>query len=249
MNIEQPVSSHTRLSTLDVRTRLIGIVLFSAVTASLQTRFALGAALVFSLALAAAARTPWKYLYQRLIIVNLFVAFLWLFLPWSIPGEEMFRLGRLQVSRQGVEYTLMLTVRSNALVLALIAFMSSASIASITRAMSLLHMPDKIAYLFFFTYRYIGEISNEHARLLNAMQVRCFLPRTSLHTYRSYACLVGMLLVKSYERAQRVRMAMLLRGFNGRFPCLDTGRISRIDVLSLSVLCLFLAGVLYADRP
>ena len=72
--------------------------------------------------------------------------------------------------------------------------------------------------------------------------------RDSLHTYRSYACLVGMLLVKSFDRARRVRMAMLLRGFDGRFPCLDAGRISKLDLISLGVLCLILLGVLYADR-
>lgn len=248
MGVELPVSPRAPLSALDVRIRLICVILFSLVAATLQTPGALGAATVFSLALVAAARVPVKHLLQRLMVVNLFIAFLWLFLPWSMPGEELFRLGPVQVSGAGVGYALAITVRSNILVLAIIAFMSTASITSITRAMGLLRVPDKITYLFFFTYRYIGEISSERTRLVNAMRVRCFVPTTSLHTYRSYACLVGMLLVKSFDRARRVRMAMLLRGFDGRFPCLDAGRISKLDLISLGVLCLILLGVLYADR-
>ncbi|HPL87488.1 MAG TPA: hypothetical protein PLC21_09625, partial [Deltaproteobacteria bacterium] len=93
MGVELPVSPRAPLSVLDVRIRLICVILFSLVAATLQTPGALGAATVFSLALVAAARVPVKHLLQRLMVVNLFIAFLWLFLPCSMPGEELFRLG------------------------------------------------------------------------------------------------------------------------------------------------------------
>lgn len=221
--------------------------MFSAVVACLQTLAALWISLGFSLVLLAASRPPLQDLGKRLLVVNLFIAFLWLFLPWSMPGKELFHAGPLTVSSQGAKYALMLTVRSNALVIALIAFMATTSIASTTHAMNALRIPVKITCLFFFTYRYIQDISSEYSRLTNAMRMRCFLPRTDLHTYRSYAYLVGMLLVNSYDRALRVRMAMVCRGFSGRYPCLDRGRISGLDVLALFVLCVILAGILYAD--
>ena len=52
---------------------------------------------------------------------------------------------------------------------------------------------------------------------MNAIKIRGFQPGTNMHTYRTYAYLLGMLLVKSYHRAERVRAAMLCRGFEGRF--------------------------------
>lgn len=235
------------MSALDPRVKLIGVIAFSVVTASLETLPALAAALVLSLGLVALARMRLRDFLMRLAVVNLFIVFLWLFLPWSMSGERLFSLGPLQISDQGVSYSLLLTVRSNALVIALMALMSSTSIVAITHAMSSLRVPDKLAALFFFTYRYIQEISGEYTRLSNAMKVRCFVPGTGLHTYRSYAWLVGMLLVNSYERACRVRTAMVLRGFNGRFACLEPGRITGLDMACLGLLLAILAGLLYAD--
>jgi cobalt/nickel transport system permease protein len=54
------------------------------------------------------------------------------------------------------------------------------------------------------------------------MKIRGFRPRTRLHTYRSYAYLVGMLFVRAAARADRVHQAMRCRGFNGRFHSLAT---------------------------
>ncbi|MCK5544055.1 MAG: cobalt ECF transporter T component CbiQ, partial [Desulfobulbaceae bacterium] len=77
--------------------------------------------------------------------------------------------------------------------------------------------PPKLCFLILFLYRYIFVISAEYNRLARAARIRCFKPRTNLHTYKTYAHLFAMTLVKSWNRSQRVREAMLLRGFNGRF--------------------------------
>jgi len=182
-----------------------------------------------------------------MLLFNLFLLLLWLLVPWGIPGERVLTIGPVIVTREGVAYMVALTLRSNAIMFALIAFMASTSITAMTHAMTALRVPDKITYLFFLTYRYIGDIYSEYTRLVNAMRVRCFRPASTLHTYRTYAYLVGMLLVNSFERAQRVRSAMLCRGFNGRFPRIENDRFSRVDILSLVVLCLVLTGIVYAD--
>ncbi|MFY9396848.1 MAG: CbiQ family ECF transporter T component, partial [Desulfomonilia bacterium] len=144
MDIELSASSRTPMSALDPRVKLIGVIAFSVVTASLETLPALAAALVLSLGLVALARMRLRDFLMRLAVVNLFIVFLWLFLPWSMSGERLFSLGPLQISDQGVSYSLLLTVRSNALVIALMALMSPTSIVAITHAMSSLRVPDKL---------------------------------------------------------------------------------------------------------
>ncbi|MCI5159827.1 MAG: cobalt ECF transporter T component CbiQ, partial [Candidatus Electrothrix sp. AUS1_2] len=55
-----------------------------------------------------------------------------------------------------------------------------------------------------------------------------------------YSYMLGMMLVRSWNRGNRVQQAMELRGFSGRFYTLnDTGAIRKSDVL-LS------AGLLFA---
>jgi len=84
---------------------------------------------------------------------------------------------------------------------------------------ALLHLrvPDKLAHLFLFTIRYMDLVHHEYGRLRQAMRVRCFRPRANRHTYRSVGHLVGMLLVRSFDRSERVLAAMKCRGFRGRF--------------------------------
>jgi len=247
MNIDQATASSSPLYSLDPRTRLLGVVIFSVVVAFVRTSDALLFSLGLSVVFVILSQIRPMILFARMFIVNLFIAFLWFFIPWGIPGEKIFEIGSLTVSRQGIEYMVALTLRSNAIMLALAAFMASTSITAMTHAMSALKVPDKITCLFFLTYRYIGDIYSEYTRLVNAMKVRCFRPASNFHTYRSQAYLVGMLLVNSYERAQRVRSAMICRGFNGRFPSLKEMRISRLDIFCLVVLMLVLAGIIYVD--
>ena len=63
---------------------------------------------------------------------------------------------------------------------------------------------DKLVHLFFFTFRYFQVIHQEYLRLRAAMRIRCFQPGTNGHTYRMLAYLLGMLLVRSYDRGQRL---------------------------------------------
>ncbi|MEE9612088.1 MAG: energy-coupling factor transporter transmembrane component T, partial [Desulfatiglandales bacterium] len=106
-----------------------------------------------------------------------------------------------------------------------------------------LHVPTKIVHLFFFTYRYIHVIHTEYQRLIKAIKIRGFHPRTNLHTYRTYAYLVGMVIVKSHDRAQRVRAAMLCRGFSGRFYDLSDFSFKASDLVILVLMLLAVMGV------
>jgi cobalt/nickel transport system permease protein len=104
------------------------------------------------------------------------------------------------------------------------------------RAMRHLYMPSKIVHLFLFTYRYIHAVHREFRRLTDAMQIRGFNPGTNTHTYRSYAYLIGMLLVKSHDRAERVRAAMLCRGYRGKFYDLSDFSLKPVDIVVLIIM-------------
>ena len=99
------------------------------------------------------------------------------------------------------------------------------------RAMGSLRVPSKIVFLFIFTYRYIHAIHREYMRLKDAIDIRGFRPGTNLHTYRTYAYLIGMLLIKSHNRAERVQAAMLCRGFHGKFYDLSEFSLRPSDIL------------------
>ena len=74
-----------------------------------------------------------------------------------------------------------------------------------------------------------------------------FEPSTSLRTYKTFANLVAMLLLKSYDRAERVYDAMLCRGFKGRYYVLDHFHLTGKDLAIGATMFLFILGMMICE--
>jgi cobalt/nickel transport system permease protein len=192
----------------------------------------------------ALARLPLKKVVVRLLVVNSFIFFLWLVLPLTYPGDPVWHFGPLTATRQGIAYTGLITLKSNAIIIALIALIATVPVVTLGQAMHNLKLPDKLCHLLLFTYRYIYVFEQEYRRLVQAMKIRGFRPRTNLHTYRSYAYLAAMLLVRSFDRAERVFAAMRCRGFAGTFYSLKSFSWQRRDGIFLALSLLALLALL-----
>lgn len=221
---------------LDPRVKIVAVSFFSVVVAVSNRFVVLMSALALGFFIVLLARVPMRQLVRRLVPVNIFILFLWLFLPFTVQGEPLFSVGPLVGTHEGVLYATQISLKSNAIVAVLIALVASSSILTLGHAMHELRVPKKIVHLFFFTYRYIHVIGREYVRLVNAMKVRGFRPGTNMHSYKTFAYLVGMLLVRSCDRAERVRNAMLCRGFRGRLYSLSDFSMKTRDVISLIVM-------------
>jgi cobalt/nickel transport system permease protein len=64
-----------------------------------------------------------------------------------------------------------------------------------------------------------------------------------MYTYKSYAYLVGMLLVRSYDRAERIHKAMRCRGFNKKYYSLKQFSMKKEDIIYLSVMLAVISGL------
>jgi cobalt/nickel transport system permease protein len=206
----------------DPALRVVAAVFYSFTVALADDLPALAAALLFSAVLAAAARLPLKALLQRLAAAAGFLLLLWLVLPLSYPGDPLLRIGPLVVSRQGVRMALLITCKTSAILIGFTALVASMHLATLGHTLTRLGVPDKLVHLLLLAYRYIFVIQIEYQRLVRAAKLRNFRPSTTLHTYRTYAYLLGMLFVRASERSARVHQAMKCRGFNGRFHSLDS---------------------------
>ena len=193
------------------------------------------------------ARLAGPCLWRRLVTVNGFVAFLWLFLPFSTPGDPAAHLGPLVVTAQGLHLALLITLKSNAIMLIFLALVATSDAASLGQAMHRLHVPPKLVFLVLFTYRFIHVISDEHQRLLTAARLRGFRPCSNLHTYRTLASLLAMVLVGALRRAEMTRRAMLLRGFKGSFATLRKFRLGQGEGLFLAAGALLAACLIVLE--
>jgi cobalt/nickel transport system permease protein len=214
----------------DPRVRLLAATAFVLLDA-LSARMAMlvAALAVVALTAAAAGLRP-RALATRLIPVNLFVLLAALLLPWTTPGTAVRSWGAFQVTQEGLRLTAVVALKANGIALAIIALLGSLDLATLGHAMSHLRVPQKLIHLMLFAVRYVDVLARETHRLRASMRTRGFRPRMDWHTYRSYGYLVGVLLVRSLDRSERILAAMKCRGFRGQFYLLDHFAASRYDL-------------------
>ncbi len=242
--IEEPFAAGvTPLHRMDAATKVIAaivLVLPAATTDSFLVAAGFG---VLSLALATIARLPVTRVIKRLVLVNAFTLFLLLTLPLTYGGEQTVLFSVLPVSIEGTRLALLIALKTNTILLAMIALLNTSHVAALGYGLEKLRFPLRLCYLILFSYRYIFVIEQEYRRLLRAARMRCFTPSTTIHTYRTFGYLFGMTLVKSWEQAHRTHQAMILRGFTGRFiplspPSMDIRSYLLISIVSLCSLIL-----------
>jgi cobalt/nickel transport system permease protein len=217
------------LIAVDPRARLVAAVgLAVVVAASHRLAVSALALAVAVVALGLSGLSP-KAVIRRLAALEVFMLILAAVLPFSTPGTPLVHFGSVIYSREGLELAARIALKGNAIVVGLAALVGTMEPATLGHALAHLRVPGKLVHLLAFTVRYLDVLHREYLRMLAAMKIRGFRPRMDRHTYASFGYLVGMLLVRSFDRAERVAAAMKCRGFQGRFHLLDHFSFTRRD--------------------
>lgn len=242
MDFESFSAGTSIMHAADVRLKLIGAFSFSVVVALCHSLPGAALALLVGLLLLAAARLAPLQVARRLLLVNLFLLFFWGTLPFSAAGPA-FDFGLLHISQAGLRLATLVTLKTNAIIMVFLALVTTSSMVVIGHGLAALRLPNRLCVLLLFTYRYIFVLQQEYQRLRRAALLRGFVPATSLHTYRTYGNLLGMTLVKSWQRGIRVQQAMQLRGFQGRFYLLTPPAVRGRDWLLFILLFMAVSAV------
>lgn len=201
----------------DLRLRLVATFLAIACISQLRTLSVGAAVLVLTVAMVWHLR-PAPALWRRLLHVESFLLLLFVTLPFTMDGRPLFSLGPLTASLDGVWRAALIACKVSASVLLLMALLGDVEPSRLGAALRGLRVPERLSRLFVMTVRYTALIREEVQRLRDAMRVRGFRPGSNRHTWRSYGNLIGMMLVRALDRAQRVEEAMTCRGYDGHFP-------------------------------
>ena len=200
---------------LDPRARIIAAVLFSMVISICHEPRALGFALIAGVLAVFVAQVPIAAILQRLVPLNGLLLLLSLSLLFFTPGETIFTIGSLKATMEGFRQAVITRLKANTIVLLLAALLGTIELVDLGHAMSRLKVPPMLTHIFLFTIRYMSLMLAEFERLSRAAQLRGFRPGANHHTLRTTGYLVGMLLVRSYARGERILNAMRLRGYSG----------------------------------
>ena len=234
------------IHSIDPRIKVVLALIYSFVVALSSSFAILLSSLVTSMVLVMVARLDAREVLKRLAVLLGFILLIWVLMPLTYPGATLFRIGPVGFSSPGVLLAAQISLKSVAILLSLMALLATMSVATMGHALGILGIPDKLVYLLLITYRYVFVMEQEYQRLIRAMKIRGFKPGTNLHSYQSYAYLVGMLFVHASARAERVSKAMKCRGFTGRFHSLrqfEPDPRNRLFAVIMSLIIILMATV------
>jgi cobalt/nickel transport system permease protein len=153
----------------------------------------------------------------------------------------------LHVSEQGTAVAVRLCCKAVTVVTLALVVLGTAPLEVTLKAMRALKIPGLLVQLVLLTYRYLFELAGELARLRVAVRVRGYRARANRHSYRTVGHVAGTLLVRGYERSERVGQAMRCRGFDGRFRSLTPFHTAAADVVAFLLVLAGGAGVVLLD--
>ena len=240
---ESGQGGHGAIGGLDPRVRILATCLFAIVTVALSTIPALLAAFAVSIGLLLMARLPLRRTLKRMAMMDGFIIFMLVLMPFSMPGDVIFTVFGFPASWQGLWRAVEIALTANTVILALMVLVGTMEPVTLGHALYRLRCPETLVHLLMFTIRYIEVLREEYLRLRGAMKIRGFRPGTNWHTYRSFGYLVGMMLIRAIERSERILEAMKCRGFSGKMLMLREFRFARRDrdfALCMVALCLAL---------
>jgi cobalt/nickel transport system permease protein len=236
------------LKRMDPRWKLAGLLFAALSFTLLRTVGPALAAAMGALLLVTLGRLPWRWYLRRL--ATAMVMYL-LFLVWlplvPSPDHETIDLGVLTISWTGLLRLMVLGADLVGLISLMLVLLATTSLPNTFKAARALHVPRVLVFLWLLTYRYVGMLIEEFARLRIALRVRGFRNRANLHSYRTIGQVAGTLLVRSHERSERVGQAMRCRGFDGEFRSLDDFRTARSDVLFFAAIVVYALGLIVWD--
>jgi cobalt/nickel transport system permease protein len=205
---------------LDPRTRVLAAVAFALAVSAVTSLTALGVAVgLGGLAVAAGGASAGRLVRSLLAVESVLVLAAGT-LPFSVPGHTWLVLAGMPVSVEGTGAAARIFLKANAVTLAMLGLVGGLEAAAVGHALARLRVHARFVQIFLFTVRDIDVLHREYGRLRLAMRARAFRLRTDGHTWRSLGWLIGMLMVRSFERAERILAAMRCRGFDGRFRTL-----------------------------
>ncbi|MFJ6855316.1 cobalt ECF transporter T component CbiQ [Streptomyces sp. NPDC091271] len=217
---------HSPVHALPPHCKLAAVLCFVVVVVSTprEAVWAFGLYAVLLAAVAAVARIPAGFLLKRLVIEVPFVAFA-LLMPFVVPGEQTELLG-VSVSVPGLWGAWNVLAKGTLGVAASVILASTTELRSLLLGLQRLRLPPLLVQIASFMIRYGDVITDELRRMSIARRSRGF-EASGVRHWSVLAKTAGALFIRSYERGERVHLAMVSRGYTGTMPVIDEVTASR----------------------
>jgi len=232
----------TLIHRLDPRTKLVATLAFIVTVVSFP-KYEIAGLLpffLFPVLLFTLSDIPVKFILRKVFLVSSFAFFVGVFNPLldrqAVYEFYGFTISGGWVSFLSVMLKFFLTITSALLLVA------TTSFPGVCHALQKLGMPGVFVTQLLFLYRYIFVLVEETMKVVRARDMRSFGSKGK--GMKTFVSLIGTLFLRTIERAERIYLAMLSRGFTGTIHTSRTCSFSITDAAFLATA----AGALYLFR-
>ncbi|MBP2030589.1 cobalt/nickel transport system permease protein [Methanohalophilus levihalophilus] len=238
-HIDLYASMESPIHRLDPRAKIIAFstLVFSFVFLG-DIRLAL-IGLFSSVAISMISKIPTSFVIHRIKWVFLFLFPLLFVLPLTTSGTSIFSIAGFPFTSEGLEYALLIIIRGTAAVTIVVVMLGSMRFDNTIKALYMLKVPATLVQMLMFTYRYIFVMIDEFQRMWKAITAKGFSLKTNKYGLSILGNLIGMLILKSYDRAERVYQSMVAKGYTGNPATLTTFKMEAKDYIICASLISF----------
>jgi cobalt/nickel transport system permease protein len=205
---------------------IIFIVSFDKYEVSSIVPFALYPVILLSI-----GNIPILTIIKKMILVSPFAIFIGIFNPF-IDKTPVLEIGNLVVSGGAVSF-ISIMLRFALTVSTALILISVTGFNQICRALEKLGIPKIFVIQLMFLYRYIYVLGEELVRMNRARILRSVI-NTNIR-FTVYKNIIGCLLIRTLDRAQRIHLAMSCRGFDGTIHVVNPIKIHLSSILFLII--------------
>ena len=174
------------------------------------------------------AKLPLLTVFKRSLIEIPFILFAVL-MPFFGTGKSSIFFG-FTIYEEGLLAAAAIIAKGTIGVLGAIALSATSTAKDILQGLERLKLPAILVNIATFSLRYINVVSDEMERMKVARIARGFQAR-GVRDWKILGSAAAALFIRSYERGERVHLAMLSRGFTGALPKISNDSPSRKDLL------------------
>lgn len=188
---------------------------------------------------------PVSTIIKRMLIVLPFVIGIGILNP-IFDKHILFKVFDIGISAGWISF-LSLIIKCVLTVLSALLLIATTGIEKIAIALRNIHVPKIFVIQILLTYRYISVLLEEGASIWTAYSLRA--PNQKGIQHKAWGSLLGQLLIRTYDRGQRVYQAMMLRGFQGEYHFNSLSNSLLKDIMYLLIWITYFLMVRYYNIP
>jgi cobalt/nickel transport system permease protein len=229
--LDDLAAENTVLTRLSPLVKLVGIFCFLVTLASFDQMALPGVVflLLYLPVLYRVGQIPWKPVLRQMKPVLILIGGIGLVNIFFLQAPPIV-WGSLHIPA-GAAAFVVLCGKACGCVLAAYVVLATTSLEKLAAALQKLPLPRLLTVSLLLTWRYLVLLLQEGRRMATSYQLRA--PESRGIPWRIGGSLLGLLFLRSLDRAELVYESMELRGFDGRFPDAGRSNFSGNDVVFL----------------